>query len=142
MVNYYMILTSVSDYACDVKNKFKFAGFPDRYRNSIAKMKKGDKIIYYVTRVSTFCAVVEVTGESYYSKTEVWDDMLDPCARRVPTKPILYKVDANDGVKIKSILNDLDIIVNKICWGVNLSGSYRKLSKHDYELIYDLLNKK
>ena len=44
-INYYMIITTPTDYRLDVKNEFKFVGFPERNRNSVMKFKEGDKII-------------------------------------------------------------------------------------------------
>lgn len=65
MSNYYMIVTNEIDYEWDIDNKFACAGFPDRNKNSLKKMQKGDKIVYYVTKKSMFMAVVDFLSEQF-----------------------------------------------------------------------------
>ena len=143
-MNYYMIITNKWDYVIDLENKFNIAGFPDRQKRQVEQMKPGDKIVYYVTKESKFCAISEVTGKYFYSTDQVWDDFynLYPC--RINTKPLYYseaKVSSTGltckvkGVFIKDIWDNLSFITNKNKWGSQVMGSFRKLSKEDYEVI-------
>lgn len=142
MSGYYMIVTSEIDYEWDIENKFQCAGFPMRNKKALQQMNKGDKIIYYVTKVSKFMAAVEVTGEMFYSEKLIWDDPYDLWPNRVPTKPLKYINSFEDGVYIKDIWDDLEFIKNKIKWGSQVQGSFRKLSEHDFNVILSNLQNK
>ena len=142
MSNYYMIVTNEIDYEWDIDNKFACAGFPNRNKNSLKKMQKGDKIVYYVTKRSMFMAVVEVIGEYYYSEEPIWDDPYDLWPHRIRTKPIGVIDDFERGVFIKDIWANLEFIKNKIKWGSQVQGSFRRLSEHDYSIIVDAIKLK
>lgn len=132
--NYYMIITNKRDYNCDIKNNFKFIGFPDRNRNSVKKFNIGDRIVFYVTKVSCFAAVVEVSGEYYYDNSLIWTDY-EIWPHRIPCKVIKFINNDEDMIYIKDIWDDLSFIKNKVKWGSQVQGSFRKLVKSDYEII-------
>lgn len=142
MAKYYMIITNMADYTRDVKNQFRCAGFGYKNESSIAKMEPGDKIIYYVTKQSKFCAVVEVTGKSYFDRTPIWADPTELWEYRVPTKPIVSAKSYYDGVFIKDIWDNLDLISNKGKWGSQVMGSFRKMTENDYKVILKALTEK
>lgn len=133
--NYYMIITTPADYKLDVKNEFKFVGFPERNRNSVMKFQKGDKVIVYVTQKSSFAAVLEITGEPYCSYTQVWDDEYILYPYRVSTTPIFYAKTNSEMVYIKDIWDDLSFIKNKHKWGSQVQGSFRKITETDFNVI-------
>ena len=103
-------------------------------------MELGDKIIYYVTKHSKFMAITEVVGEYFYSEQSIWDDPYDLWPHRIKTKPIVFIENCEDGVFIKDIWDDLEFIKNKVKWGSQVQGSFRKLSEHDYEVIRKTLD--
>lgn len=138
-MNCYMIVTNEIDYEWDIDNSFKCAGFPERNKKSIMQMQTGDKIVYYVTKVSKFMAVVEVDGEYFYSEEVLWDDPYDLWPHRIKTKPIIFMEDIDDGVYIKDIWDNLSFIKNKVKWGSQVQGSFRKLSESDYYVIENAL---
>lgn len=142
MSNYYMIITNQIDYEWDIDNQFSCAGLPNRNEKSVRKMKPGDKIVYYVTKESKFMAVVEVTGEYYYSEEQIWDDPYDLWPHRIKTKPLCYIDDYENGVYIKDIWDGLSFIKNKIKWGSQVQGSFRSISEQDYLHIKKNIEKK
>lgn len=133
--NYYMIITTEKDYEIDVANNFNIVGFPDRNENSVKKFKKGDKIIFYVTKKSVFASIVEVTGEYFYSREQIWGDEYDLYPHRINCKPIYVLKDVNQRVYIKDIWDNLEFIKNKHKWGVYVQGSYRVMTEHDFKVI-------
>ena len=137
-----MIITTPTDYRLDVKNEFKFVGFPARNKNAIMKFKEGDKIVVYVTQKSSFAAILDVVGAPYCSHTQVWEDEynLYPC--RVNTSPLFYAKETSGMTFIKDIWDDLTFITNKNKWGSQVQGSFRKLCKKDFETIAKSLLKK
>lgn len=139
MANYYMIITTREDYTKDVENAFACAGFPKRNRRSVKKMEIDDRIIYYVSKVSKFCAAVKVIGEPYVEFKQIWNDPIDLWPYRIKTEPIVFKKTYPNGVYIKDIWDNLDFISNKNKWGSQVMGSFRHISEHDYHIIEEAL---
>lgn len=48
----------------------------------------------------------------------------------------MYIDNCDDGVFIKDIWDNLEFIKNKVRWGSQVQGSFRKLSENDYNVIY------
>lgn len=142
MTHYYMIITNRYDYECDIKNGFSCAGFPARNAKSARNMKPGDKLIFYVTKKSVFMAAVEVSGTYFYSQEQIWADPFDLWCHRVKTEPITYIEDVKDGVYIKDIWDNLELIKNKGKWGSQVQGSFRQISEHDYNVIFDAISER
>ncbi|MBQ3546744.1 MAG: hypothetical protein IJA34_17435 [Lachnospiraceae bacterium] len=136
MPNYYMNFTNEIDYEWDSDNQFSCAGFPERNKKSLQQMEISDKIIYCVTKQSKFMAAVEVVGEYFYSEKPIWDDLYELWPHRIHTKPITYIDDFAEGVYIKDIWDGLEFIKNKVKWESQVQGSFRCLSEHDYNVIY------
>ena len=117
----------------------------DVIKDSIADeigLKKGDKVIVYVTQKSSFAAVLEVIGEPYCSYTQVWDDEYILYPYRVNTSPLFFAKSNSEMIFIKDIWDDLTFITNKHKWGSQVQGSFRKICKEDYETIKNhLINK-
>ncbi|GAA0124413.1 EVE domain-containing protein [Clostridium sp. CTA-19] len=140
--NCYMIITTQKDYNIDVENNFNVVGFPERNKNSVKKFKKGDKIIFYLTKKSVFASVVEVTGEYFYDRKQIWNDEYDLWPHRINCKPLYVIKDVNMMVYIKDIWDNLQFIKNKHKWGSQVQGSYRSLSEHDFKIIEDEISKR
>ena len=141
MVKHYLIITTPESYSYDIKNEFLVAGFPKRNEKSIKNFNEGDKIIYYITKISKFATISEVTGEYFFSKKPLWSDVVDEWPHRVPTKP-LYKITNEDNmVYIKDIWDDLEFISNKNKWGSQVMGSFKRISEHDFNVIFKNIQK-
>lgn len=132
---FYMIITKELDYLYDLKNEFKFLGFPDRNKLAVQKMKPGDKIIVYVSKKSVFAAATEVTGNYFYSDNQAWSDPYEIWPNRIPTRPLYYFKDLNKAVYVKEIWDNLSLFKNKNKWGSQVQGSFRKITSDDYDNI-------
>lgn len=133
--NYYMIITTKEDYKKDLENNFKFLGFPARNKKSVEKFNIGDKVVFYVTKISSFTATVEITGESFYSTKQVWTDEYDVWPYRVESQKEYAISEEEKMIYIKDIWDNLEFIKNKQKWGSQVQGSFRKISEHDYKVI-------
>lgn len=133
--NYYMIITTKEDYKKDLENNFKFLGFSARNKKSVEKFNIGDKVVFYVTKISSFAATVEITGESFYSTKQVWTDEYDVWPYRVESQKEYAISEEEKMIYIKDIWDNLEFIKNKQKWGSQVQGSFRKISEHDYKVI-------
>ena len=140
--NYYMIITTKEDYKKDLENKFEFLGFPERNRKSVENFKVGDKVIFYITKISSFAASVEISGESFYSVKQVWTDEYDVWPYRVKSKKEYAIKEESNMVFIKDIWDNLEFIKNKNKWGSQVQGSFRRISEHDYNVIFNSIKER
>ena len=104
-------------------------------RGPMARMRRGDKIIYYSSKETfnkpqpcqAFTAVGEVTdGEPY--PAEMQDSCFTPYRRRVT----YY---ASEEAPIKPWIDSLHFITNKQNWGVKFRQGFFEISGEDYALI-------
>jgi predicted RNA-binding protein len=133
--SYYMIITTKEDYCIDLERNFQVVGFPERNRNSVKKFKKGDRIVFYISKKSVFASVVEVVGEYFYDKKQIWSDEYDLWPHRINCKPVHIIDDFNLMVYIKDIWDNLSFIKTKHKWGSQVQGSFRTLSEYDFTVI-------
>ena len=68
--------------------------------------------------------------------------MYDLWPHRIPTKPILFIDNCDNGVFIKDIWDELGFIKNKVKWGSQVQGSFKKLSENDFNVIFCGLKEK
>lgn len=140
--SYHLIITNFEDFKIDKNNNFKVIGFPERNKKTVMNFNIGDYIVYYVTKKSSFCAIVEVTSRYFYSREKIWSDYYDLWSHRVFTKPVIQLKSDLDSVYIKDIWENLDFIKNHYKWGSSVMGSYKHLSEHDFKIIYNEMIKR
>jgi len=133
--SYYMITTSVDDFKVDIKNKLSIIGLPDRNEKSIRKFDIGDKIIFYISKLSLFGGIAEVVSQYFYDRKQIWTDPYDLWPHRVFTKPIYLIDDFTKMIFVKDIWEELEFIKKKKKWGVYVQGSFKRLSEHDFEVV-------
>jgi predicted RNA-binding protein len=59
------------------------SGFRDRRWKTVQQVKPGDYFLCYLTGVSRFIGVLEVTSEPYWDETPIWEDAVFPCRTKV-----------------------------------------------------------
>lgn len=64
----------------------KVSGFREHRWKSVQRIERGDYFLCYLTGVSRFIGVLEVTSEPYWDETPIWKDEVFPC--RVEVEPI------------------------------------------------------
>jgi len=65
----------------------RISGFRDRRWRTIRRMKPGDLLLCYLTGLSRFFAILEVTGDPYRDSTPIWSEAVFPA--RVPVRTVL-----------------------------------------------------
>ncbi len=63
-------------------------GFRANRWNSVRKVAPGDRLLCYLTGVSRFFAILDVTGAPYQSDLLIWGETIYPC--RIPVKVALW----------------------------------------------------
>jgi len=123
-------------------------GVPDRHKNTIAKVKPGDKLLIYVKqenvkgeiKPSRIVAVYEVVSKPFKDSTRIFSSKgmrssgeIFPW--RVKIKPIKI---FDKPVEFKPLIPKLKFITNKKRWSGHLMGkAMREIPEEDYKLILD-----
>jgi len=88
----------------------KVSGFRESRWNTVKKIHKGDYLLCYLTGVSRWIGVLEVTGDAFLDKsTKIWDYDIFPA--RVPVKK-LVELTAATAVPILEMKEALSIFQN------------------------------
>ncbi|AMQ18680.1 EVE domain-containing protein [Thermococcus peptonophilus] len=120
-------------------------GVPRRHRNTIARVKPGDKLLIYLKQEREnkevlepkIVGIFEVVSEPYEDSSRIFKAHVpnETYPLRVRIKPVkLGEVD------FKPLIPKLKFITNKKRWSGHLMGkAMRKIPEEDYKLIESLL---
>lgn len=113
--------------------RFQFIGLSDRFRKKVSTFQVGDKMVYYLTRMHAFAAVVNVSGRSFKDTNDLWISDFHVFPIRIPTKAEL--VLNTNFLKIDKLISKLDFISHKDQWGVYFRQSIREIPRSDFQII-------
>jgi hypothetical protein len=141
---YYIDLFSPETYQSFTNSDKSVSGFRDRQKGIAATMKPGDKLICYVTKLSRWVGVLEVTSNFFINDSPIFTQTADPFVVRFNVKPSVWLTLEN------SIPVDEDISWNhlsftkllpkkSIAWTGMVRGSLRKLDDQDGAYIEKIL---
>jgi EVE domain len=118
-------------------------GLKERHRRLALEIERGDRIVYYITRVMAFAASARVTGELFEDRTPVWPGKpgkVDPYPWRFEAEPELL-LDEPDWVPAESLADSLEHTRKwpREHWTLAFQGQLRSVSEADAELLVDQL---
>jgi hypothetical protein len=134
------ILTgSPENYEATRERGFQVIGMKERRRNFAEQMEPGDRIVFYVTRVKAFAAIVRITGDMYEDRSKIWPGKpgkVDPYPWRFETEPELV-LDEPDWVPAEELAGELEHVRKWPAehWTLAFQGQLRAVSDHDAALI-------
>lgn len=85
------------------------SGFRESRWSTVQKMKPGDCLLCYVTGISRWIGLLEVTGEPYIDKTRIWEREEFPC--RLPVK-VLIQLEPETAVPVRVLSERLSYFAN------------------------------
>jgi predicted RNA-binding protein len=141
---YWLCITNEANWKI-IKSK-NIWGVSDRHKNTIAKVKPGDKLVIYVkqenvkgeVKPSRIVAVYEVVSEPFRDSTRIFSSKGvrssgETFPWRVKIKPIKI---FDRFVEFKPLIPKLKFITNKKKWPLYLMGkAMRSIPREDFELI-------
>lgn len=104
-------------------------------RKLMETIKHGDFLICYITRISRFVGVLEITSKPYLEYTHIWEDDVYPS--RVNVQPV-YILKAENGIPASNLKEDLQVfsnLKNQKSWGAFFRNSLKKIPEHDAKII-------
>lgn len=121
-------------------------GVPERHKNTIAKVKPGDKLVIYLKQEKVndevkeprIVAVYEVVSEPFKDSSRIFSSKGmrssgETFPWRVKIKPIKI---FDKPIEFKSLIPKLKFITNKRMWSGHLMGkAMREIPEEDFRLI-------
>jgi hypothetical protein len=118
---------------------FRVIGMKEGRRNFAEQMEPGDSIVFYLTGVKAFAAIVRITGELYEDRTKIWPGKpgkVDPYPWRFATEPELV-LDEPDWVPAEELACELEHVRKWPAehWTLAFQGQLRAVSDRDAGVI-------
>ncbi len=121
-------------------------GVPERHKNTIAKVKPGDKLLIYLkqervdkneVKEPRIVAIYEVVSEPFKDSTRIFSSKGMRSNETFPWRVKIRPVKIFDKpIEFKPLIPKLKFITNKKKWSGHLMGkAMREIPKEDYELI-------
>ena len=115
------------------------SGFRESRWKSVQRIKPGDYLLCYLTRVSRFIGVLEVTSEAFRDKTQIWKEEVFPCRVKVKAIVALTPETAIPLDQLKDQLSVLSGYGKSWTWTGHFRGSPTKWKPTDGEAVVGAL---
>jgi predicted RNA-binding protein len=140
---YWLCITTEENWEV-IRNK-NIWGVPERHKNTIAKVKSGDKLLIYLkqekikdeVKEPRIVAVYEAVSEVFRDSSRIFKTPKGMGDESFPFRIKLKPVKIFDKlVEFKSLIPKLKFITNKKKWSGHLMGkAMREIPEEDYRLI-------
>ena len=117
------------------------SGFRESQWSAVQRVRPGDYLLCYLTGVSRWIGVLEVTSGAFWDTSVIWEDDVFPC--RVRAK-IVAALTPETAVPVHDLRDQLSIFRGKksgLHWTGYLRGSPRKWKESDGEAVLHALRK-
>ncbi len=140
---YWLCITNEANWKV-IKEK-NIWGVPERHKNTIAKVKPGDKLVIYLkqekindeVKPSRIVGIYEVVSEPFKDSTRIFSSKgmrtNETFPWRVKIKPVKI---FDKPIEFKPLIPKLKFITNKRRWSGHLMGkAMREIPEEDFKLI-------
>lgn len=117
------------------------SGFKEAQWSLVQQMKVGDYLLGYLTGLSRWIAVLQVTGEPYQDDSPIWKDERYPC--RVPVK-VITALTPETGVPVQEMREVLSVfqdLKGPNLWTGAFRGSPRKWKDEDAQAVIEAVQR-
>src|SRR3954452_23519441 len=134
------ILTgSPENFEATREHGFRVIGMKEGRRNFAERMEPGDRIVFYLTQVKAFAAIVRITGGMYEDRTKLWPGKpgkADAYPWRFETEPEIV-LDDDQLVPAVELAGELEHVRKWPAehWQLAFQGQLRTVSDADAELL-------
>lgn len=141
---YYIDLFSPDTYETFGKSDRTISGFRERQRGVASDIKPGDKFICYVTKISRWVGVLEVTSNYFQDDKPIFYPVNDPFIIRFTVKdniwlPLEYSIPIDEDTCWNAISFTKHLPKGSLGWTGMVRGSLRRLVDADGEYLESLL---
>ena len=142
MKNYWLCLFTGTSWTQFLNAENQQVGFNKTQINQARKIRTGDLLIAYLTKVSRFVAILEVTEEAIVSEEQKWTEGLFPVrvgAKIVKQLPIPSAIPMSSFLGKLSFLMKEDMPVSGV-WSAHVRSSPRRWKFEDGEAVSALID--
>jgi predicted RNA-binding protein len=130
---------SLDNFRATRERGFRVIGAKEGRRRMAEQIAPGDRIVFYVTGVQAFAAMVRVTGEMYEDRERIWPGKpgkADSYPWRFQTEPELV-LDEDDFVPAVGLASELEHVRKWPAehWQLAFQGQLRTVSEGDAALL-------
>ena len=111
------------------------SGFNESRRKTVERIRPGDFLLCYLTGVSRWVGILEVTSGAFQDTSTIWSGADYPCRLRV--EPVIT-LDPEYGVPVLSMRDSLSVFKNMsspMAWTGRFRGSPTEFGREDGEAI-------
>ncbi len=115
------------------------SGFREKRWRTVQEIKPGDILLCYLTGLSRFIGVLEVTGKTYKDETPIWDEAVFPC--RVPVR-VKLSLPPEYAIPVSTLSEQLSYFQNMHSpnsWTGHFRGSPTEENPQDARVIISVL---
>ena len=141
--NYWLCLFTGTSWAQFLSAEEKQVGFNKTQIKQAQKISKGDYLIAYLTKVSRFVAILEVTDEAVVSDEQKWTEGLFPVrigAKVIKQLSIPYAIPMSAFLGTLSFLKTDEMPVSGV-WSAHVRSSPRRWKVEDGEAVSVFIDK-
>lgn len=134
---YWMIVTSPQNFARTRELGFTLQGIKSRHGKKAAKMKAGDRLLWYLTGIQAFPGTATITGPAYEDHEIVWTSKPgEDYPWRFPIRPETV-LDAENAIKAADLLPGLQFVKKWPIehWHLAFQGNVHTLPEEDFTFI-------
>ena len=137
--NTWVLTGSLDNFRATAEREFGVIGMKEGRRRLAEQVAKGDLIIFYVTGVQAFGAIVRVTGDMYEDRAKIWPGKPgapDMYPWRFDTEPVIV-LDEKEFVPAETLAQQLEHVRKWPVehWHLAFQGQLRTVSYHDAVVI-------
>jgi hypothetical protein len=135
----WVLTGSPENFAATAERGFRVIGAKEGRRGMAEQIEPGDRIVFYLTKIKAFAAIVRVTGDMYEDRDPIWPGKrgkVDPYPWRFETEPELV-LDADAYVPAEELAGELEHVRKWPAehWTLAFQGQLRTVSDADAEAI-------
>lgn len=142
-MKYYINLFSPETYEAFTNSDQSISGFRKGQKNTASQIEVGDRLICYVTKLSRFVGVLEVTSEYFVDEKPIFIEEEDPFVVRFKVNPIVWlSFEKSIPIYDNSLWNHLTFTQGEgRSWTAMVRRSLKEMEAEDGELIAQALTK-
>lgn len=111
---YFIDLFSPATYEAFLKSDRKISGFSEGLKGRARKIRPGDKLLCYITKISRWAGVLKIESEMFFDNTPIFQEHDDPFTLRFNVVPItLLPPEQTIPIFEKNIWNNLSFTKGK-----------------------------
>jgi hypothetical protein len=135
----WVLTGSLDNFRATREHGFRIAGMKERRRRMAETMEPGDRIVFYVTGVQAFGAIVRIAGEMYEDRARIWPGKpgkADDYPWRFETEPELV-LDEDRFLPAEEVARELEHVRKWPAehWHLAFQGQLRTVSERDARLL-------